>query len=453
MKRIFFSGLMLMSFFFGAGNLIFAPGLGLQSGSSFWEAITGFNLSAALLPLLAMLAVAFAGDSALSFAGRIGKLYGYVFTVVIIFSIGPLFAIPRVANVSYNIGIAPLFQESANIISLPGISYIAFFFAASYLLVLFGDKLVDTIGKFLSPALIIFIFALIIGYFVTVTPGEVGPVAEKYQEFAAGAGALDGYQTLDAVAAVAFAGIIISTFRTRKDQPIKEILPSVIGAGAVAAIFLAVIYLGLGLLGNAAYASGKTEGADILVWASNETFGSAGNAVFAIIVFLACITTAVGLLKTISNYCYNLFGLVSEGYWLVFFTFTSILFSLQGLDTIIKMSVPMIYLCYPITISVTIITLANKFTYERAWIYRMVAIFVTPVAFADAFKILGSLLGQETPVDFIWFLRDLPLMSSDFSWVLPLVCGVVIGSFFPKTTCKTYLLEEELAKKSATNMD
>lgn len=451
MKRIFFSGLMLMSFFFGAGNLIFAPSLGLEAGTNFLPAVFGFNLSAALLPLLAIIAVVYAGDSTLSIAGRIGRTYGLVFTVIIIFSIGPLFGIPRVANVSYETGIAPLFAAAdgttPSITSAYGLGYIAFFFGLSFLLALYGEKAVDTIGAFLSPALVIFIFALIIGYLASGDTTDPTTTADAYVNGAVGHGALQGYQTLDAVAAFAFAGLIITTFKKPGEPVTSAVLKQVLAASAVAVFFLAVIYVGLAYLGNQASHSGKTAGADILVYASQVAFGSTGKAIFAIIVFLACLTTAVGLLKTIASYCYNLFGLMSEFAWLVFFTITSALFSVQGLSQIIKLSVPMIYLTYPITICLTIVTLANSFFQERAWVYRLLGVFVTPVALADGIKVLTSLLGYETPVDILGFLRDVvPFMNTDFSWVCPLLLAVVVGSVMPKVPTKTYLIESYMKK-------
>lgn len=444
MKRVVLSGLMLMSFFFGAGNLIYPPLAGLNAGSEFLSVTTGFTLTAVVIPFLTILAVALSGDSALSLAGRVGKLYGLVFTVIIILSIGPLFGIPRVANVSLEIGVKPLLDSSGlggnDSISLAGLLYIFFFFLMAFVLALYGEQLVDSIGKYLSPALVIFTMALVLVYAFSSSPKEVGQVHEEYVSGAFFKGAFDGYGTLDAIAAVAFAGLIVNALRPSPDTPAKVVFSGVVKAGFIACVLLAVIYFGLAYVGNVSAVSGKSTGADILVYASEESFGAAGQLVFAIIVFLACITTAVGLLKTLSTYSRNLFGLFSEKSWLIIYTLFSAVLSVQGLSSVLKTSVPMIYLTYPITIALVLVTLLNKWTKDRAWVYFWVALLVTPVAFADAFRIFSANYFNGS-IDLLGGLRDyIPLANTDFSWVTPLVLALVIGFLFPKKPVNNFLL-------------
>ncbi|RIY36696.1 branched-chain amino acid transport system II carrier protein [Psittacicella gerlachiana] len=448
MKRIIFSGLMLMSFFFGAGNLIYPPLAGLNAGSEFLSASSGFTLTAVVIPFLTILAVALSGDSALSLAGRVGKVYGLIFTVIIILSIGPLFGIPRVANVSLDIGIKPLLDasNSQGSISPAGLFYILIFFFISFILSLYGDKLVDTIGKYLSPALVIFTLALVVVYAFTDNVKEVGEVGKEYVSGAFFKGAIDGYGTLDAIAAVAFAGLIVNALRPSPDTPKSVVFSGVIKAGFIACALLAVIYFGLAYVGNVSANSGKTTGADILVYVSQQSFGAAGQLVFAIIVFLACLTTAVGLLKTLSTYSRNLFGLLTERQWLILYTVFSAVLSVRGLDSVLKTSVPMIYLTYPITIVLVIVTLFNKWTKDRAWIYFWTALLVTPVAFADAFRIFSdNYFGRS--IDLIGAVRDyIPLANTDFSWVTPFIVAVVIGALFPKKSVNNLLLGDKDAE-------
>ncbi|RIY33977.1 branched-chain amino acid transport system II carrier protein, partial [Psittacicella hinzii] len=305
MNRILFSGLMLMAFYFGAGNLIFAPLVGLESGSNVFPALSGFTLSAVVIPFLTLVAITYTGDSGLSFYGRVGKYFGYALTILLVISLGPLFAIPRVANVSYDLGIQPLLTDYLSqvlpISSSFGLVYITLFFLISYTLALYGDHLVDSIGKFLSPALIIFIVVLVITFLANTTDETVKVPTEAYQSGAFAKGAIDGYGTLDALASVIFGGLILSTLRPSEDTPIKEVRKSVVQAGFIACFLLGVIYFGLGYLGNYASGGDLKTGAEILIHASTVAFGKAGIYVFAIIVFLACLTTAIGLLKTIAN--------------------------------------------------------------------------------------------------------------------------------------------------------
>lgn len=452
MNRILFSGLMLMSFYFGAGNLIFAPQVGLESGSNVFSALSGFTLSAVIIPFVTLVAVTFTGDSGLSFYGRVGKYFGYALTILLVISLGPLFAIPRVANVSYELGIQPLLQDNLHtalpISSSFGLVYITLFFLISYTLSLYGDRLVDTIGKYLSPALVIFILALVVTYLaVGNDPSAVQP-AEKYLTGAFATGAIEGYGTLDALASVIFGGLVLQTLRPSPDTPIADVRKSVIQAGFIACFLLGVIYFGLGFLGNYASGSEQTSGAQLLIYASTIAFGKAGIYVFAIIVFLACLTTAVGLLKTIANYSHNLFGIFSEKGWLILYSISSAVLSIQGLSSVIKTSIPFIYFTYPITIALVIVTMFNKFTKDRVWVYRWVMIFVIPFAFADCFKFFSTFF-LDHEIDVLAWLRPfIPFGSSDFSWFVPMLIGAAIGFCFPKKEVVTYLLgDKEQARR------
>ncbi|MFC6277390.1 branched-chain amino acid transport system II carrier protein [Psittacicella hinzii] len=453
MNRILFSGLMLMSFYFGAGNLIFAPQVGVEAGSNVLSALSGFTLSAVVIPFLTLVAVTFTGDSGLSFYARVGKVFGYAFTILLVISLGPLFAIPRVANVSYDLGITPLLTDFTHseigIFSSFGLVYITLFFLISYALCLYGDKLVDTIGKYLSPALVIFIVALVVTYLVANNTEPSVQPTEAYAKAAFWKGAIDGYGTLDALASVIFGGIVISALRPNQATPMTVVRRNVIQAGFIACFLLGVIYFGLGYLGNNAVSAEKHSGAALLTFAATKAFGSAGNYIFAIIVFLACLTTAIGLLKAVSNYSHNIFDLFSEKGWLVIYTLSSAVISIQGLDSVIKTSVPFIYFTYPLTIALVIVTLFNKFTKERAWIYRLTALFVFPFAFADGFKYFSMFfLGSENGIDLLSSIRDyIPLGHTDFSWVVPMVVAIIIGAQFPKVPVNEILLGDKEAAR------
>lgn len=458
MNRILFSGLMLMSFYFGAGNLIFAPQVGLESGSNVFQAIGGFTLSAVIIPFLTLVAVTFTGDSGLSFYARVGKYFGYILTVLVIFSIGPLFAIPRVATVSYSLAIEPLLQghtQTPISISSPfGLMFITLFFLISYTLALYGDRLVDTIGKYLSPALVIFIVALVVTFLLINSNEPARAVADKYKTNAFSTGAIEGYGTLDALASIVFGGIVLQSLRPSESTPMSVMRINVIKAGFIACTLLGLIYFGLGYLGNSAIGSHQTSGSGLLIYAANIAFGSAGNYLFSLIVFLACLTTAVGLLKAISNYCHNIFGLFSEKGWLILLTLSAAVLSVRGLDSVIKTSIPIIYFTYPITISLVIVTLFNKFTKERVWIYRWVAILVIPFCLTDSYAYFTEFF-LDNRVDLLAAIRPyIPFGYSDFSWFVPMLVGAAIGCLFPRKHVLTLLLgdrekERRLRKQQA----
>lgn len=434
---------MLMSFYFGAGNLIYPPTLGLASGTNFPYAITTFIFSAICVPFLSLLAVALSGGTSLSFAGRVGKTYALVFTIIILLATGPLFAIPRVANVTYEIAIAPLLPTLPDGSTIPissdfGIIFIGLFFFITFTLAMYGEQLLDTIGSVISPALIIFIVILIVAFLISDTQLHVNEPAADYTSplSALSTGAVQGYQTLDAIASIIFANLIVQTFDDDPKASKKELLLKVVKAGVIACSLLGIIYLALGYLGNVTAGLAGESGPSILIYSATVGLGSHGKLVFAVIIFLACLTTAVGLAKVLSEYFFNLFGLMSEKMWLVVFTLSSAVFSVQGLNEVIRYSLPLIFFIYPIIIVLAILNLANKWTKDKAWMYIMVAITTTPVAFADAFKYFSAnSLGNE--IDLLAPLRDVvPFFNTDFTWVTPFIVGSLIGFFMPKRAVK-----------------
>lgn len=459
MKRILLSGFMLMSFFFGAGNLIYAPAVGLAAGSSFWQVMVGFVITASFIPLLTLVGVSISGDSSLSFAGRVSKPFGYFFATVIMFSIGPLFGIPRVANTAYEISIKkllplnPVTNDFYTIQSFFGYTHILVFFGVAFILVLYGRALLRTVGAFLSPALVVTIVLLVGGYLLFGTDQAVGPVAEKYALVPTGQGALDGYGTLDAIAAVGFAALIIEAMY-QPGMTAKQVTRQVIEAGVLAVILLSAIYLALGALGNKAAHSGFTEGADLLVYAAQNVYGYGGLFLFAVIVFLACLTTCVGLLSAISTFCSKLLG-GKKIVWLVGFTLSSAAFSIQGLSEVIKTSIPMIYFTYPLTIALTVLTAFNVVTHKRAYVYRYVGLLVGIYAVADGYKFIDQFFFTGQGVDLLkfvafgeWNLRDFltnynPFGVADFGWTIPFAVGVVIGLLHPAKEVNHLLLDHD----------
>lgn len=457
MARILLTGFMLMSFFFGAGNLIYAPQVGLASGSVFWVTILGFCLTAACIPLVTLIAVSISGDSSLSFGGRVSKPFGYFFSVVIMFSIGPLFGIPRVANTAFEISIKqllPLTEDGSyqSISSAYGLAHTFIFFGISVLLVIYGRQLLKTVGAFLAPALVITIVMLVVGYLAFGTDHAVGPVAERFAKpFAQGA--FEGYGTLDAIAAVGIAGLIIESIY-RKGMSAQQLTREVTMSGIVAALLLSAVYTGLGLVGNKAAHAGVSTGAELLVYAAENAYGKGGLYLLAVIVVLSCVTSCVALLHSISTFCSKLLG-GKTLVWLFGFTISSAAFSVQGLSEIIKTSVPMIYFTYPLTIAIAVLTAFNFFTHNRAAIYGYVGLLVGIYAVADGYKYIDLYFFTGKGADLLSYfqfgafnLREFltnynPFGTPDFGWTIPFALGVVLGLLHPKREVNHLLLDHD----------
>ena len=188
-------GLMLFSFFFGAGNLIFPPALGQMAGENLPAAIFGFCISGVGLPLLGILAMAILnGDDPNELASPMSPAFGKAITILCALTIGPFFAIPRTAAVSFDTGILLLLPEGYETMGLA--LYSLFFFALTYFLSVNPSKIVDNIGKIMSPLLLICL-GILIFCVITNPMGDFQPANSVYKNAPFFKGFQEGYNTMD----------------------------------------------------------------------------------------------------------------------------------------------------------------------------------------------------------------------------------------------------------------
>ena len=236
-------GLMLFALFFGAGNLIFPAALGQQAGENVWWAIFGFIITGVGLPLLGVMAMGYSGSKDVqALAGRVHPVYGFIYTVLLYLSIGPAFAIPRTGTVSYEIAVRPFLSGGGSEVA-QGI-FLIIFFAVTLWLAITPAKLVDRIGKVLTPLLLLTICILIFKSLVT-PMGDYMPPTEAYATpgVAVLQGFLDGYNTLDALASLVFA-ILVVQFVTLSGASSKEqITAATFKAGIIAVACLGFVYI------------------------------------------------------------------------------------------------------------------------------------------------------------------------------------------------------------------
>lgn len=245
-KNVLFSGFMLFSLFFGAGNLIFPPQLGMESGINFVAAIAGFILTAVFLPLLAIISVSLSNNGLLSIGQRVHPMFGLAFTIVIYMSIGAFYGIPRASNVAYELGLMQVYSVEGR---LPLLLFSITFFGLTYLLSINPKRIIDYIGQILTPALIGVLAILFIRAFITFTYTDV-PASDKFQSNPFLKGFLEGYFTIDAVAALAFGIVIINGLRDKGVTKKKDIIKGTIYAGLIAAGGLIIVYLSLSWIGR-----------------------------------------------------------------------------------------------------------------------------------------------------------------------------------------------------------
>lgn len=142
-------GFMTFALFLGAGNIIFPPNAGLQAGENLWPTAMGFLITAVGLPLLTLVALARVGGGIQELTAPLGRLPGLILAILVYLAIGPLFATPRTATVSYEIGIVSLVGDSWQAL----LGYSLVYFAIVLALALKPGRLIDNIGKIITPVL------------------------------------------------------------------------------------------------------------------------------------------------------------------------------------------------------------------------------------------------------------------------------------------------------------
>ncbi|MEN2448934.1 branched-chain amino acid transport system II carrier protein, partial [Bacillus sp. JR_15] len=307
-------GLMLFALFFGAGNMIFPPVLGQYAGENVWLAIGGFLLTGVGLPLLGVIAIALTGTGAKGLADKAHPIFGTIFTVILYLSIGPFFAIPRTGTVSYEIGLAPFLSETQTSSWVPLFLFTLVFFTITYLLALNPSKLVDRIGKVLTPILLT-VIAIIVFKAIATPMGIIGAPDATYKANPLFTGFLEGYKTMDALASLVFGIVVVTAVKERGITERKSLAAACIKAGLVAAAGLALVYISLAYVGASSPDTtgmvGANEGGKLLSLSANFLFGSAGNIVLGVAILFACLTTSVGLVSSCGEYFSKLFPALS----------------------------------------------------------------------------------------------------------------------------------------------
>lgn len=423
MKKLdtLFIGFMLFSMFFGAGNLIFPPVLGALSGTSYWMAMTGFIVTSVGLPLLVLIAVSLVKDGAKTIVNRVHPLFGSIFMVIIYLSIGPFLAIPRNANVAYEMGLKPFLNPDWH----PSIMLLIFsviFFSLVYVISLNPSKMEKYMGRFITPVLLLSMVILCtVGFMNLDTP--LSSPSVQYENGAFSTGFIEGYNTMDALASLAFGIVILTAVRKKGVTDSRKLTSYTVKAGIIAGTLLALIYISLGLIGGQMAAKGTFEtGTDILTATSTLLFGQSGKILLGLIFTLACFTTVVGLTTACGQYFSSLIPKAS--YKLVVMIVTLIGFTLSnlGLAEILKFSVPFLVTAYPITIVLVTLTFFNRFFKNTKKVYG------SAVLFTGVFAVMGGLSSYGLDLGPLQAIREfLPFSSYGLEWIIPAIIGTGLG--------------------------
>lgn len=419
-RNLFILGFMLFSLFFGAGNLIFPPFLGMEAGDFFIPAIIGFILTAVFIPFLAILAVSISNNGLLEIGQRVSPLFGIVFTIIVYLSIGALYGIPRAASVAYELGFVQISQME-NAFVLFGFTLIFFFL--TYILSIDPKKMVERIGKWLTPALLIVLTILFVQAFFTLSYEPVTPT-EKFATSPFLIGFLEGYFTMDAIAALAFGIVVVQSLTYMGVTKKSSVIKGTAIAGTIAAIGLTVVYLSLSWIGRVLPIADKTDmnGSDILVLAADTLFGRFGSILFGLIVLLACLTTAVGLTNACATFFYGLYSKLPFKLYVALFAVIGLLITNLGLAMILSIAEPILVFIYPFAIVLIVLALLQTLVGESKKMY-VFAISVTAI-----FAIHGVLAFFEVDLSTIdRVLHMLPLHADGLGWIVPAIVLAITG--------------------------
>jgi len=416
-------GFMLFALFLGAGNIIFPPLLGQQAGDEILPAIIGFLITGVGLPLLGIIAVAKNGGDLQIVANRIHPIFSIIFTSVVYLSIGPLFAIPRTAAVTYEIGIAPYLSEASQASWLPLFISTAIFFGISLYLALNPSKLVDRVGKVLTPALLIVIALLAIKSFIT----PMGPVGEShgaYIENAFSKGFIEGYLTMDVLASLVFGIVIVQALQAKGIVSRSKQVTITIFAGFVAACGLAFVYVSLSYIGATSISAigSFDDGGSIIAESAKMLYGSLGSIILSAVIILACITTAVGLISANATFFNKLFPNLPYKFLAVVFTLFSLMFANFGLSNLISISLPVLLFIYPIAIVLMFLVLFDQAFGRDPIVYTLALIATAFVSLYDGIKGAGFKVEWYENI-----VSTFPLHDQSVGWLVPALVGLVIG--------------------------
>ena len=434
-KETVFVASMLFGMFFGAGNLIFPVSMGQLSGSNMWQAAAGFLITGVGLPLLGVAALGISReDGLMGLSSRVGRRYGKFFTCILYLTIGPFFAIPRCATVAYTVGVERIIPDSMQTAVLAVFSLV--FFAAVLFFSLRPGEILTWIGKVLNPLFLLFLGLLVIRALLSPMGSISGAAPEG--AYAAGAfyqGFLEGYNTMDALAGLAFGIIVVNVIRDLGVENPGDVAKNTVRSGILSSVLMAVIYVLVTVVG--AQSRGvfppSSNGGEALALIAGHYFGPAGAVILAAAVTLACLKTAVGLITSCGETFQKIFPKgPSYRKWAVLFSTLSFLIANLGLDAIVSWSKPVLLFLYPLAITLILLTLFGRLFGNDGRVYRWVTGFTAAAAAVDFINALpGQVLSALRLEKTAEAVRDfLPFAENGFGWICPALLGLVIGILY-----------------------
>lgn len=411
------TGFALFAMLFGAGNLIFPPTVGYIVGDNWKLAALGFCITGIGFPLLGIIASGFAGSELDNFSDKISPLFSRIFNTVLILTIGPFLAIPRTGATAFEIMVGPHLETNNH---YGKYLFLLIYFGCVLLFSLKESKVIELIGKILTPILLIVLAIIICKGLITPIGDIISTNTTNNFRF----GFYSGYQTMDTLAAIIFASIILKNINSKNKLNKKEQLSFLLKSSGIAIIGLAVVYCGILYIGATASGTFESMGTtQLLNSIVNNLLGKEGNLLLGICVSGACLTTAIGLTATVGDY-FNTILKVDYKKIVIINVVLSFIFSSFGVDSIVKISAPILTLLYPIAIVLIILNFLGKYIKQRS-------IYIGCIVGAGSIGVIEMLNSIKANIPEIEALYlNLPLQSFGLAWMVPtILCGLAFKYF------------------------
>ena len=430
---------MLFGMFFGAGNLIFPAKVGLDAGSNMWSAFAGVFITAVGIPMLAVVGLGLSrSEGVVELSQRVSRKYSLFFCTLLYLTIGPLFAIPRCASTAFSVGAVNLLPQEGERLYLALFSLV--FFAVVLYFSLKPGGIMTWIGKWLNPVFLVFLAVLVIAALAKPI-SSISAVAPAENYASSGSaffrGFLEGYNTLDALAGLAFGIVVIDVVRKNGISQPERVAVNTAKAGIFSCLFMGLIYLFITLIcaQSAPVCAGADNGGTVLGTIANHYFRSAGSVLMTLIVTFACLKTAIGLVTSCSKAFVDMFP-KGPGYtvWAVVFSLVSFGIANFGLTTIVSWCVPVLMFLYPLAITLILLSLSGKFIGTNPTVYRTTTAFTLIAAVFDMIgAVSGMIPGNRVLAGLKAFAGNiLPLYDLGLGWILPAAIGFLVGLWLAK---------------------
>ena len=411
-------GFALFAIFFGAGNLIFPPYLGVTAGENWGIATLAFLISDPLLSIIAVMVVAALGGSALNVGRRVHPLFASALAAICVLLIGPIFAVPRTGASTHEIFVQSYFPSAPQWITS------LVFFGIVLWITYKENSVMDAIGKYLPPILLLILFLIFVG--AVLQPNASFAATDRTGLFAQGF--KEGYQTMDVLGAPLLAGVVMKDITRRGYLNKKDQFRMMFGVGIVAFILLALVYSTLAYSGASmsTVIDSTAQRAAMLTTIVKNLLGSWGQLAMGLAVCFACLTTAIGLTTTCGQYFEEVSkGKISYKKTILATVAVEFIISLVGVDSLINLAVPVLTFIFPIMIALILFSAFDQYI-PYDWTYLGAVVGAGIVGLVQGINTLSQLLGGKLLGDAVKLIGTFPLATYGLEWIVPTFVGALI---------------------------